>query len=176
MRNIYKSKLKRFWLCSGKRLELYAAGCFAPKTAQIGVHNINKWLSSIFFLCGAKFCGIKPQKKKQHGEGDASPRAVKLLKVDLDRVRGVNGCQSFFFDGSIKQRCTTYKQSAIFTAACPALAVPPTLEEPFRAITPRRRRNRAQKKPGNVPSLEEFTDFLIKLKLGAIGGNLPKTP
>ncbi len=50
-----------------------------------------------FFICGVELCGIKPQKKKQHGAVSASPRAVKLLEVDSDRLRGFYRCQSFFF-------------------------------------------------------------------------------
>lgn len=96
---------------SEQRLTAYAAGYFAPKTAQIGAHDINKWLSSIFFLCGAELCGIKPRKRKQHRVGKPSPYAVELLEVDSPRLRGVNGCHSFFFEGSIKQRCAAYSKA-----------------------------------------------------------------
>lgn len=52
----------------------------------------------------------------------------------------------------------------------------PSSEE-LPATPPRRPlRKSARKKPGNVPSLGRIYRLFVKLKLGAIGGNLPKTP
>lgn len=99
-----------------------------------------------FFICGVELCGIKPQKRKQHGAVSASPRAVKLLNNDSPRLRGVNGCQSFFFEVQQSTACAAYKQSVILLHLAPAPAVPP-----------RPRPRRAAPAPGNVAPIHAAT-------------------
>lgn len=111
-----------------------------------------------FFIYGA---GTPPRppiiEEKTARGGQCHAPCCKLLDNNSHRLRGVNGCQSFFFKSSIKQRCAAYKQSVILLHLAPrppfrpARALeelhprPGTSRPSTRRRRPARRQNRTKK-------------------------------